>query len=337
MFTNQWLLAVAERNYRFSVFALQKQLDEAMDKRYARYKLHFSMRAIFDFHFQTHPFLIEILSLMKDRLRVGAPVSNILLLVKEIQERHKANAKKEASEERWKDHDPTTQPKFIGFIPPETFELDILEYDFTRKVDVKTKKWMSQYIPNAADYLDGNLPRYSLLNEWMDESEERHFFKLFVRYISIQKQLIWLNGKDKFNEFSEEDFNQLISQNPFETDSLPEYKTEVPQLSQEKPEKIKRIKREREDNRTALNLDQTVLLGEYLRKYSVILGQGDLTNTELAHGLNILTQFSENTLRQSLSLTGSSRENLEKLKDVLSKVVTQIEDDLKGYNKSKKN
>ena len=336
MFTNQWLLAVAERNYRFGVFALQKQLNGAMDNRYARYKLHFSMRAIFDFHFHTHPFLIEILSLMKDRLRLGAPVSNILLLLTEIQERHKANAKQEASEERWKDHDSATQSTFIGFIPPEHFELDIFDFDFSRRLDPKAKEWMLQYSRNATLYLDGDLPRYSLLNDWMNESDERYFFKLFVRYISMQKQLIWLNGKDKFNKFSDEDFNELISQNPFETNSSPEFKTEVQQLSQEKPEKIKRIKREREDNRTALNLEQTVLLGAYLRQLSVVLGQGDLSNTELAEGLSILTHFSENTLRQSLSLTDNSRENLEKLRTVLGKVVTQIEEDLKKYNKPKK-
>lgn len=88
-----------------------------------------------------------------------------------------------------------------------------------------------------------------------------------------------------------------------------------------------RINRRAEDNITSLNREQTILLIQYLKQAGVFLRDEYLTDLDAGKAFELLTGFSQNTLRQDLGkfYQFQNRENLKRLHQVLSQVTHQID------------
>jgi hypothetical protein len=88
-----------------------------------------------------------------------------------------------------------------------------------------------------------------------------------------------------------------------------------------------RINRRAEDNITSLNREQTILLIQYLKQAGVFLKDEYLTDLDAGKAFELLTGYSQNTLRQDLGkfYQFQSKENLKKLHQTLSQVIHQIE------------
>jgi hypothetical protein len=88
-----------------------------------------------------------------------------------------------------------------------------------------------------------------------------------------------------------------------------------------------RINRRAEDNITSLNREQTILLIQYLKQAGVFLRDEYLTDLDAGKAFELLTGFSQNTLRQDLGkfYQFQNKENLKRLQQVLSQVTHQID------------
>lgn len=88
-----------------------------------------------------------------------------------------------------------------------------------------------------------------------------------------------------------------------------------------------RINRRAEDNITSLNREQTILLIQYLKQAGVFLKDEYLTDLDAGKAFELLTGYSQNTLRQDLGkfYQFQSKENLKKLHQTFSKAIHQIE------------
>lgn len=92
-----------------------------------------------------------------------------------------------------------------------------------------------------------------------------------------------------------------------------------------------RINRRAEDNITSLNREQTILLIQYLKEVGVFLKDEYLTDLDAGKAFELLTGYSQNTLRQDLGkfYQFQNKENLKKLHQIFSQVIHQIEAQLK--------
>jgi hypothetical protein len=90
-------------------------------------------------------------------------------------------------------------------------------------------------------------------------------------------------------------------------------------------------KREAHDDLTTLNQEQTVLLIHYLQQKKVVLKDEYLTNKNVGIAFELLTGYSQNTLRQDLSKQNhfKSKLNLKALDNVLTAMKLAIDKDLK--------
>jgi hypothetical protein len=93
-----------------------------------------------------------------------------------------------------------------------------------------------------------------------------------------------------------------------------------------------KLKRDASDNLTCLNQEQTALLIYFLQKQRVFLKDEYLTATEAGKAFEILTGYSQNTLRMNLSkyLLLQNKENLTALDTVLTQLKTSVKEALKG-------
>jgi hypothetical protein len=88
-----------------------------------------------------------------------------------------------------------------------------------------------------------------------------------------------------------------------------------------------RINRRAEDNITILNREQTILFIQYLKQVGVFLKDEYLTDLDAGKAFELLTGYSQNTLRQDLGkfYQFENKENLKKLHQTFSRVVHLIE------------
>ena len=329
MVSNQWLLALAKRHYRFISSGINRSIENALDKRYARFKYYFDIKADFEFRFNTHPFIVEMLHLMTDRFKSGNPISNVFVLLPDIQKKHKALANQEAQLEKWQNNTLADQPTIADVLNIEHIELASIEDNPSLHPDPIRRKHIKEYLRQVAHYMQGNLPRYSLLNDWMEETEPSRFVKLFLRFIAYQTLLNSLNSTDQFSEYTYADFEKLAGAKELN----PEIFADVSLTSREPAKEdegvvSKKMNRLKHDGLTLLSLEQTALLGNLLRQYRIIIPHKYLNNAELAKGLSILTHFSEHTLRQSISQLDASRKNYSKLQEALKIILKRIEEEL---------
>jgi hypothetical protein len=88
-----------------------------------------------------------------------------------------------------------------------------------------------------------------------------------------------------------------------------------------------RINRRAEDNITCLNREQTILLIQYLKEAGVFLKDEYLTDLDAGKAFELLTGYSQNTLRQDLGkfYQFQNKENLKRLHQILSQVTNKID------------
>lgn len=89
-----------------------------------------------------------------------------------------------------------------------------------------------------------------------------------------------------------------------------------------------KIKREAQDNKTCLSQEQTVLLIYYLQQEGVLLKDENLRDTDAGIAFEILTGYSENTLRQNLGKFKSNpyhnKTNLKEIDNLLTRIKIAI-------------
>ncbi|MBI4945268.1 MAG: hypothetical protein HY840_02570 [Bacteroidetes bacterium] len=95
-----------------------------------------------------------------------------------------------------------------------------------------------------------------------------------------------------------------------------------------------KTKRGAEDNVTALNQEQTALLIHFLQQTKIIFKDEDLNNKEAGQAFSLLTGYSADTLRQTLSKTEieriATKKNLTELHNVLTRLGILIDNKIRG-------
>lgn len=91
-----------------------------------------------------------------------------------------------------------------------------------------------------------------------------------------------------------------------------------------------RINRRSGDNVTSLSREQTILLIQYFKEFGIILKDEYLTDLEAGKAFEILTGFSQNTIRQDLGkyYMFQTKDNLHKVLKVMNEVTSQIDKQL---------
>lgn len=99
----------------------------------------------------------------------------------------------------------------------------------------------------------------------------------------------------------------------------------------EKQAKKGKIKREAQDKKTCLSQEQTVLLIHYLREEKVLLKDEYLNDKDAGIAFEILTGYSQNTLRLNLGkpLLYQNKINLKEIDNLLTRLKIAIGKDLK--------
>jgi hypothetical protein len=96
--------------------------------------------------------------------------------------------------------------------------------------------------------------------------------------------------------------------------------------------KTPKIKREALDKLTSLNQEQTVLLMYYLQQEKVILRGDNLTDLNAGKAFEILTGYSQHTLRQNLSkfYLYQNKINLKEISKLLARLKTSVDKDIEA-------
>ncbi len=181
---------------------------------------------------------------------------------------------------------------------------------------------------------------------WMDyEITVDHFhYDLFFTYQLRQTDLLKID--DLLNSFLENysgdnktDFIRFLKLTlrkhskkllqPEQTETINEWiaeKEKEASLSGMPEMKIKgKIKREREDNVTKLNQEQTALLIHFLQAGKIILKDEYLNNKEAGQAFSILTGYSADSLRQNLSKMELQRISTKKNVDIIANILTHLQ------------
>jgi hypothetical protein len=96
-----------------------------------------------------------------------------------------------------------------------------------------------------------------------------------------------------------------------------------------------KIRRRAGDNETILDQRLTVLFIHFMREKHIFLPDKYLTDADAGKAFELLTGYSQHTIRQDLGQyrdLADSKENLRKLKQVLNGVITMIDSHLTGKN-----
>lgn len=93
-----------------------------------------------------------------------------------------------------------------------------------------------------------------------------------------------------------------------------------------------KVKREAQDKLTCLSQEQTVLLMYYLQQERVLLKDEYLTDMDAGKAFEILTGYSQHSLRQNLSKFNlyQNKTNLKEIDNLLTRLKIAIDKDLKG-------
>lgn len=129
--------------------------------------------------------------------------------------------------------------------------------------------------------------------------------------------------------YNERDF-LLLEQSPEDEREEKSTKEKLNGTSEKQAKKGK-IKREAQDKKTCLSQEQTVLLIHYLREEKVLLKDEYLNDKDAGIAFEILTGYSQNTLRLNLGkpLLYQNKINLKEIDNLLTRLKIAIGKDLK--------
>jgi len=152
------------------------------------------------------------------------------------------------------------------------------------------------------------------------------FFKAYVRFCTYLKMVEFF----KTYEIKEE------IQNPVLPDQIAEEEVVVKKGRRNKNKLTVKVPisiRSRDDHKTSLSKNQTVILFHYLQKNKVICSDTYLPDTDFAKIIMLSTGYSENTCRELLSSYGDkgviTLQDLQRVKENLEKIISLINSDLR--------
>ncbi len=181
---------------------------------------------------------------------------------------------------------------------------------------------------------------------WRDYviTPEDYLYDLFFTYKLRQTDLLEMDGLlnyflKKYYGDNNADFIRFLNLTlrkhgkkllqPEQTETINEWiagKEKEPALSGTTETKIKgKVKRERDDNVTKLNQEQTALLIYCLQAGKIILKDENLNNKEAGQAFALLTGYSADSLRQNLSKAELERISTKKNFDAISNVLTSLQ------------
>jgi hypothetical protein len=189
------------------------------------------------------------------------------------------------------------------FIQPKDFIYDVFFAYRLRQLDIlKIDTFLNYHILN---YYDNNLQEFS---RFLRICIRKHEAKL-LKPETIQTVNEWVTDKEK----QEQDFlNGTLEKKSIKA-------------------KKGKVKRAAQDNLTCLSQEQTVLLMHYLQQERVLLKDEYLLKLDAGLAFEILTGYSQHTLRQNLSNpdTYKTKENLRLIDHLLTRMKIVIGKDLK--------
>ena len=189
------------------------------------------------------------------------------------------------------------------FIQPTDIKYDTFFAYKTRQLDLlKLDKFLDYHLLN---YYGDNLAEFSrFLNLCIRKHDDKLLSPKHIQTINE-----WVSLKEK----QQEKQTQGLLDNQ-------SYKT-----------KKGKLKREAQDKLTCLNQEQTVLLMYYLQKEKVLLKDEYLTDMDAGKAFEILTGYSQHTLRQNLGKFHlfHNKANLKEIDHLLTRLKIAIDKDLK--------
>jgi hypothetical protein len=171
-----------------------------------------------------------------------------------------------------------------------------------RQVDILQTDQFLEY--HLARYYNGNVEEFS---RFLQLCLRKHQGKL-VSPLNAQTVTEWITAKEKQEELSGTAEKERTGK-----------------------KKGKRLKRDAHDKLTSLSQEQTVLLMYYLQQERVILRDEFLSDLDAGKAFEILTGYSQHTLRQNLSKYSLflTKENLREIDHLLTRMKIAIDKDLK--------
>ena len=249
--------------------------------------------------------------------------------------------------------------KLRSFIPARLAQKFYTDYKVVMKhYEIEEKIELTQYLQNLFSiYLAEEETKKDDI-KWIKNERERLKIKFGKKYKAFRAGQLhtFLNFEIVLAEkdiYSTEEYNNLMDESQSLSDeerkaflnycgnalqnSLDELYLELEPESQAisgVPEIKKvngKVKREANDKRTCLSQDQTVLLMHYLQQEHVILRDEYLSDLDAGRAFEILTGYSQHTLRQNLSDANLNKndESLKTIDHLLTRLKIAIGNDLK--------
>jgi len=169
------------------------------------------------------------------------------------------------------------------------------------------------------------------LSNYDNSQVYEYFTEQSLKHLDLQFELEIPNAGREDNYFTQEQHQRFLR----DTESYLLNEKRFTYLSSDEPEqepleglKTKtrgKIKRDREDNMTCLNQEQTALLVYCLRRTKVILPEAYLSNKETGLAFSILSGYSADTLRQNLSKSELARLATEKNAEAVTKALKDMQ------------
>lgn len=219
-----------------------------------------------------------------------------------------------------KTEDGTLSPKYLHIAEPYDVQPEDLLYDYFFAYRLRQMPLLS-----VDSFLNYHLHFYYNY----DIARYIHFLKLCVRTHDgklLQKTITtvteWIE-----EQIIQDKHNKQVQQEQ----AVLAIKTQQSEIEQELKIKGKHPKREAFDNKTCLTQEQTVLLLHYLQEKKVIFRDEYLTNKNAGIAFELLTGYSQNTLRQDLSKINDykSKPNLKAVDNALTAMKLALDKDLK--------
>ena len=256
--------------------------------------------------FKEYKNIVVVLSQIKDFYLSEAEVlkavkaSNIETVLQEYPHILKTNA-------HWKNEKGTFDKKYIDIAPEYSIQPTDPYYDifFARKLRQLDLLEIDAFLDyHFEHYYNSNIQEFA---RFLKICVRKHT-TTFLTTETIQTIHEWIAEKEK---------QQVNLQGTPENQSVKERKNKTT--------------REPQDKKTCLNQEQTVLLMHYLQQARVFLKDEDLQKIEFGQAFEILTGYSQHTLRQKLGKVSSTqnKENLKEIGNLLTRLQIAIDKDLK--------
>ena len=209
----------------------------------------------------------------------------------------------------WKNENGTFDLKYIDIAPSYNIQPTDPYYDifFARKLRQLDLLEIDAFLDyHFEHYYNSNIQEFA---RFLKICVRKHTTS-FLNAETIQTIHEWIADKEK--------------QQGSSSQSTPETK-----LGKERKNKTSR---EPLDKKTCLNQQQTVLFMHYLQQARVFLKDEDLQKIEFGQAFEILTGYSQHTLRQKLGKANltQKKENLKEIGNLLTRLQIAIDKDLKA-------